>query len=258
MHGGAPAAAIAVTGSTATKAAAATKSTTATEAALIAVAPRGTWASVATISAVASVAAVALAFILLAHHDGRFLVEIVDAHGQEPEDVGGNPHLALHLGDSLVRCLDVEKRVVRAAVFLDLVSGGLQTPIFGLTDLAAKLFDDGFIGVHKPCNLLRRDILARKEGMLIAWHIGLSLNSNEVRRRAPVKPWKGVKDLKQSRDTGTRALTRRGQCISFGNSQPLPFSLKPDGRRTIWKIGPAASNLHSIASSPQARVMIGS
>ena len=70
--------------------------------------------------------------------------------------------------------VDVEERIMRAAVLLDLVGGGLETPIFGLTDLAAKLFDDGLVGVHKPCNLLLGNILARKKGMLVKWHIGLS------------------------------------------------------------------------------------
>ena len=92
----------------------------------------------------------------------------------------------------LMRRLDVEKRIMRAAVFLDPVSCGLKTPIFGLPDLAAMLLDDGFIGVHKPGHLLRRDILARKKSMLVKWHIGLSLRFNGIRRIAPVKPRKGV------------------------------------------------------------------
>ena len=74
-----------------------------------------------------------------------------------------------------VRGVDVEEGVMRAAVLLDLVGGGLETPIFGLGDLAAQLFDDGLVSIHKRCHLLRRDVLARKKGMLVKWHIGLSL-----------------------------------------------------------------------------------
>ena len=71
------------------------------------------------------------------------------AHRRERSGSGGcrwKSHLPLHLGHGCVRRVDVEELVMRAAVLLDLVGGGLETPIFGLTDLAAKLFDDGLVG----------------------------------------------------------------------------------------------------------------
>jgi len=45
---------------------------------------------------------------------------------------------------------------------------------------------------------------------------------------------KALKDLKQSRDTGTWAPEHRGR-LWFENSLPVPFSLKPDGVGNIWE-----------------------
>jgi hypothetical protein len=61
-----------------------------------------------------------------------------------------------------------------AAILLNFVSGGLKSPILGLADRPAILFDDGLVGIHKPSDLLRRNILARKKSMLVTWHSGLS------------------------------------------------------------------------------------
>ncbi len=124
-----------------------------------------------------AVSALTVAFVLLAHHDRGLLVQFLDADRQESKDIRRNPHLALHFEHRLEGRIDVEERVMRAPVLLDLVGCGLETPIFGLADLSAILFDDGLVGVHQPCHLLRRDILARKKGMLVLWHNGLSLVS---------------------------------------------------------------------------------
>jgi hypothetical protein len=90
-----------------------------------------------------------------------------------------------------MRRVDVEKRIMRPAVFFDLIGCGLEAPIFGLADLAAILVNDGVVRVHKPCHLLRRDILARKKGMLVKCHIAFPC-FNDDRRIAPVKPRKGI------------------------------------------------------------------
>ncbi len=63
-----------------------------------------------------------------------------------------------------------------------------------------------------------------------------------------------MKDLKQSRDTGTRALARREKRIPFGNNLPLPFSLKPDGARTIWKTTARATVLQPVSIEIRAAV----
>jgi hypothetical protein len=49
--------------------------------------------------------------------------------------------------------------------------------------------------------------------MLVKWHIGLSLRFKGVRRIASVKPGKALKDLKQSRDTGTAARKRLARIV---------------------------------------------
>ena len=134
------------------------------KAAVVAVAARRTRAPVATIPAVT---ALTVAIVLLAHLDRRLLVQLFDPHREEADDVGRNPHLALHFDHRLVGRLNVEERVMRAPVLLDPVGCGLETPIFGLADLSANFLNDGFVGVHQPCHLLRRHILARKKSMLI-------------------------------------------------------------------------------------------
>ena len=151
-------------GAEAAASAAFTIAKSAAKATVVAVAARRTRAPVATIPAVSPLT---VAIVLLAHLDRRLLVQLIDAHRQEAEDVRRNPHLALHFEHRLVRRLDVEERVMRAPVLLDLVGCGLETPIFGLADLSAIFLNDGLVGVHQPCHLLRRHILARKKGMLV-------------------------------------------------------------------------------------------
>ena len=78
--------------------------------------------------------------------------------------------------------------------------------------------------------------------MLVMWHIGLSrlcVSGAEP----PSSLGKALNELKQSRDTGTWAIARRARGIRFGNSLRVPFSLKPDGVRTIWKTAPRARDL---------------
>jgi hypothetical protein len=58
--------------------------------------------------------------------------------------------------------------------------------------------------------LLLGNILARKKGMLVKWHIGLSYDLSESGAEPPSSLGKALKDLKQSRDTGTRALAHHG------------------------------------------------
>jgi hypothetical protein len=66
--------------------------------------------------------------------------------------------------------LDIHQRVMRLAILLDLIGEGFQPPIFRLADGAAIFLDDGLILLLQRVRLLRRNILARKEHMLIAWH----------------------------------------------------------------------------------------
>src|SRR5260221_14040956 len=84
----------------------------------------------------------ALVAILLAHLDARLGFEFFDADGYETNDVGVDAHAAFHLGDGGRGSIDVEERIVRLAVLLDLESEVLETPVFLLGDLALAFFDD--------------------------------------------------------------------------------------------------------------------
>jgi hypothetical protein len=59
---------------------------------------------------------------------------------------------------------------VGLAVLADAVGEGFHAPVFGLVDLAAQSFDDGFVLVGEFFHLLRAKILARKKNVLVKRH----------------------------------------------------------------------------------------
>src|SRR6185369_6909875 len=124
---------------TAAEAATTTAAITATEAATATAAEAAT---IAPEPAAAIAVASPLVAVGLAHLDGGLGLVLVDADGDEADDVGREAHAALHLGNRRRRCVEVHERVVRLAVLLDLERDGLETPIFCFADLAAAFGDD--------------------------------------------------------------------------------------------------------------------
>ena len=61
---------------------------------------------------------------------------------------------------------------MRLAVLLDAVGEGLHAPHLGLVDLAAVLLDDALVLVDHRFDLLRRDVLAGHEHVLVERHNG--------------------------------------------------------------------------------------
>src|SRR6478672_9999706 len=95
---------------------------------------------------------------------------LIDPDGQKANDVGGEAHLSLKLGHRGWRRVDVQQREMRLAVFLDAEGEALEAPIFGLADGSAATFDDRAEVQHQALDLLRGDVLACQEHMLIKWH----------------------------------------------------------------------------------------
>src|SRR5205085_9377940 len=104
-----------------------------TVAAIAAIAARATVAAVATIAAVA---------LLAAHHRRRTLFMVVDADGEEADDVLVDVGLALELGNRRGRGIDVEGDVMGLAVLGDAVSEAAQAPGFGLDHRPAVIGQD--------------------------------------------------------------------------------------------------------------------
>ena len=95
----------------------------------------------------------------------------VDADGHEADDVLVEAHLALHLLDGRRRGVDVHQRVIGLAVLVDAIGQGLQTPVLDLRDLAAASFQNATQVFDQLIDLLVRDILTRKEDVLVKSHI---------------------------------------------------------------------------------------
>jgi len=94
----------------------------------------------------------------------------IDAQRQEADDIGGNAHLAFHLGNCFMRRVDVYQGEMGFAVFLDLVAEIFDAPAFGFIDRAAIVLDDGLVGFKQALELLRGNILAAKEYMFVERH----------------------------------------------------------------------------------------
>ena len=195
---------------------------TAAEAATTPAAITATEAATATAAEAATIApepaaAIAVASPLvavgLAHLDGGLGLVLVDADGDEANDVGREAHAALHLGNRRRRCVEVHQRIVRLAVLLDLERDGLETPIFCFADLAAAFGDDVAVFFRQRFDLRLTDVLAGQEYVLVERH-GMAFPSvTDVRSGA--KPLLGPRQhqlhgkaqrTRKSGDTGSRAL----------------------------------------------------
>src|SRR5262245_328558 len=110
----------------------------------VAVAPAS--AAIAAIAVAITVAVTpALAFVAIGptHHRRRSCLVLVDAHGEEADDIGREPHLTLELVYGVMRGIDVDQRIMRFAVLLDAERERLQAPIFGLADRPAAPLEEG-------------------------------------------------------------------------------------------------------------------
>src|SRR4029079_1591083 len=123
------------------------------------------------VAAVTTIAARTVGLLGAADHDGRgSFLELVDADGEETDDVFVDRHRALQLLDGSRRGIDVEQGVVTLAVLLDAIGEGTQAPVLLLGDGATEPGDQvgelGGQGLH----LRRRDVLTRNEDILIECH----------------------------------------------------------------------------------------
>src|SRR3954466_16097280 len=76
------------------------------------------------------------------------------------------------------------------AVFLDAIGQATQAPIFLLLDLAAFAFDNGLEVGGQSVHLLRADILARDQKMLVESHLSpFPLVRNESAGGSRLSPW---------------------------------------------------------------------
>src|ERR1700720_4387710 len=92
---------------------------------IVAVTARRPPPAVAPVSTVA-ISALTLAVVLFAHHNGGLVVKLFHLNGQEAKNICRNAHLPFHLDHGLMGRIDIEERVVRTAILLDLVCGGLE------------------------------------------------------------------------------------------------------------------------------------
>ncbi|KAG5729474.1 hypothetical protein E4T56_gene20938, partial [Termitomyces sp. T112] len=121
-------------------------------------------------SSLLAFAATAALAIVLAHLDRGTSFQFIDANGDEADDVLVDADLTLQLGGDAGGGFNVEHHKVSLAVALDLVGEVLETPGFGLGDLAPVGFNDLGGGGGQRINLRLAQILAGQEHVLIESH----------------------------------------------------------------------------------------
>ena len=92
---------------------------------------------------------------------------LVDADGQEADDVFVDVGLALELGDGGRGRVDIEHHVMRLAVLGDAVSEAAQAPGFGLDHRAAIVGEDLGGVFRERIDLGLGEVLTREENMLV-------------------------------------------------------------------------------------------
>src|SRR5262245_965978 len=175
--------------------------------------PRGEVAVATTSAAIAAIAVAitvavtpALAFVAIGptYHRRWSCVVLVDAHGEEADDVGREPHLTFEFVHGVVRSFDVHQRVMRFAVLLDAERERLQAPIFGLADRSAAPLEEGAKVLQQGLDLLGGNILPRQKYVLVERHETPFL-LRLLRREASHGRLEG-----KARETTQRAETREG------------------------------------------------
>src|SRR4051794_33672118 len=134
-----------------------------------------TGAEVRTVIPVATLGATLALLLAAAHHRGRAGLMLVDADGEETDDVLVDVRLTLQLGDRSRRPIDVERDVVRLAVLGDAIGQRTKTPGLGPGDLSAIVGDDLGCVFRKRVDLGLGEVLTREENMLVERHVSSSL-----------------------------------------------------------------------------------
>src|SRR3984893_8990342 len=148
----------------------------------------------------ATVVAITIA-IRLAHHGRRTFFVFFDANGQIANHVFADPLLALDLGDSGRRRVDVQQHKMGLAVLVHAVGQRTHAPVLGLGDLTARLLDDaGHLG-RQFVHLLGARVLTREKNMLIKRHGCPFLCWRGARRQA-------LRDLRKGLDNAQKAEAR--------------------------------------------------
>src|SRR6185369_2742135 len=99
---------------------------------------------------------------------------LIDADGEEADDVLVDVRLALELGDGRGRGVEVEGDVMRLAVLGDAIGEGAKAPGLGLDDLPAIVVEDLGGVFRERVDLGLCKVLSREENMLIERHAVLS------------------------------------------------------------------------------------
>src|SRR5262249_45928037 len=108
--------------------------------------------------------------IALAHLHRRFGFVLLDANRQKADDVGGQAHAPLHLGNRSRRCVDVPQRIGVLAVLLDFEREAREAPILALADPPTTFGDDFAVFLRQCFHLRLADILARQKHVLVERH----------------------------------------------------------------------------------------
>jgi hypothetical protein len=127
-------------------------------------------------AALRAFAALGATFALLlaaTHHRRRAFFMLVDADGEEADDVLVDVRLALELGNRRSRRVEVERDVMSLAILGDALSEGPQAPGLGLGDLAFIVFDDLGGVFRERIDLGLGEVLTREENMLVERHVRL-------------------------------------------------------------------------------------
>ena len=94
----------------------------------------------------------------------------VHLDGHDAHHVLMQAHQAFHFLHGRRGRIGAEIGIVTLAVLVDLVGHRLETPVFGLDDIAAIVLEDGAEMLNQPFGLRAGEILARNHHMLIERH----------------------------------------------------------------------------------------
>jgi hypothetical protein len=127
-------------------------------------------AAIATITVTKSPATFVAVAIGLAQHCRWTFFKFIDPYGQVAQHVLAQAFLALDLIDCGRWRIEVKQSEVGFAIFAQAIGQGSDAPLFGLDDFPAQLLDDAFELGRQLFDLLRTDILASQEDVLVEGH----------------------------------------------------------------------------------------
>ena len=114
---------------------------------------------------------------------------LLDADGEETQNVLVEALLPFDLGQGCRRGIDIHEREMRLAILAHPKGEGLDAPILGLGDRSSHLINDALELRRQFFDLLRADVLARDINML-------------VERHRPFPPFKPIPALSPSSPSG--------------------------------------------------------